>query len=555
MSEPLVRKREEDTRNPPEKERSGKDAPVEKWRPFEEYDRFRAPGFWRGDEVKPNQRPSSRPNRDRRSSIEDISLEDAAQRVAMEGRYGDTELAHVTPEEKLLLAMNGGSGTQNPSTGLIEFFTEEKAPADDTWVKDADMVASLPDKDVIEELKAIREMIREAKAAGKIDDKKTLRAITKRHKKLLENLIDNALEIKKDKLLAATEQDPKQMAAELEQFGRNGDTMLAHITPEEAQLLKDRGGSGTINPDTGLPEFFEGSTGADSHGSNSSGMAGGDPGGGLGGHSGGQTADLSPGDQAAIAAGGLIDTSIGPYGGDPTYGGKDEGTRAVEAANAAARGAGPFSQDFGNIGFQGEGEISDNRNAPITSYQTGITGFFQDPIGLVNAKMQGFFNEVQANPFGTIAGALAGAVVGAVTKGLATGLVGPAAGQVAGMVTSNLASNAVNNAVTSAVANATNVNQSAPTTVASIDNVTNPNQSAPGNTPSSDMRGADGGTDNQPQDSRVAPLTSASVNPLTTQPTPVAGGANVVNNPFSTGIYIPPVGAPTAGIPLLLRRT
>jgi len=38
--------------------------------------------------------------------------------------------------------------------------------------------------------------------------------------------------------------------------GRYGDTMLAHITPEEAALLKRRGGSGTINPVTGLPEFF-----------------------------------------------------------------------------------------------------------------------------------------------------------------------------------------------------------------------------------------------------------------------------------------------------------
>jgi hypothetical protein len=38
--------------------------------------------------------------------------------------------------------------------------------------------------------------------------------------------------------------------------GRYGDTMLAHITPEEAKLLKARGGSGTINPETGLPEFF-----------------------------------------------------------------------------------------------------------------------------------------------------------------------------------------------------------------------------------------------------------------------------------------------------------
>lgn len=38
--------------------------------------------------------------------------------------------------------------------------------------------------------------------------------------------------------------------------GRYGDTMLAHITPEEARLLQERGGAGTINPVTGLPEFF-----------------------------------------------------------------------------------------------------------------------------------------------------------------------------------------------------------------------------------------------------------------------------------------------------------
>jgi len=38
--------------------------------------------------------------------------------------------------------------------------------------------------------------------------------------------------------------------------GRYGDTMLAHITPEEAALLKARGGAGTINPQTGLPEFY-----------------------------------------------------------------------------------------------------------------------------------------------------------------------------------------------------------------------------------------------------------------------------------------------------------
>jgi hypothetical protein len=40
--------------------------------------------------------------------------------------------------------------------------------------------------------------------------------------------------------------------------GRYGDTMLAHITPEEARMLRKQGGSGTINPVTGLPEFVLG---------------------------------------------------------------------------------------------------------------------------------------------------------------------------------------------------------------------------------------------------------------------------------------------------------
>lgn len=37
--------------------------------------------------------------------------------------------------------------------------------------------------------------------------------------------------------------------------GRRGDTMLAHINPTEARMLKSMGGSGTINPATGLHEF------------------------------------------------------------------------------------------------------------------------------------------------------------------------------------------------------------------------------------------------------------------------------------------------------------
>lgn len=48
----------------------------------------------------------------------------------------------------------------------------------------------------------------------------------------------------------------KSLAQELQSKGRNGDTILAHINPQEAAMLKAAGGAGTINPHTGLPEYF-----------------------------------------------------------------------------------------------------------------------------------------------------------------------------------------------------------------------------------------------------------------------------------------------------------
>jgi hypothetical protein len=48
------------------------------------------------------------------------------------------------------------------------------------------------------------------------------------------------------------------IASGIASLGRNGDTMLAHITPSEARMLRRNGGSGTVNPRTGLPEFFIG---------------------------------------------------------------------------------------------------------------------------------------------------------------------------------------------------------------------------------------------------------------------------------------------------------
>jgi hypothetical protein len=49
--------------------------------------------------------------------------------------------------------------------------------------------------------------------------------------------------------------DLRQLAKKVRAQGRGRDTVLAHITPAEAKLLKARGGRGSVNPKTGLPEF------------------------------------------------------------------------------------------------------------------------------------------------------------------------------------------------------------------------------------------------------------------------------------------------------------
>ena len=59
-------------------------------------------------------------------------------------------------------------------------------------------------------------------------------------------------------LMESLKMDLPALADMIRSKGRGRDTILAHITPKEAALLKKRGGSGTINPDTGLPEFEDG---------------------------------------------------------------------------------------------------------------------------------------------------------------------------------------------------------------------------------------------------------------------------------------------------------
>src|SRR5690349_20803515 len=46
----------------------------------------------------------------------------AARSLAAQGMHGDSILAHITPAEALLLKAQGGAGTRNPQTGLLQFY-------------------------------------------------------------------------------------------------------------------------------------------------------------------------------------------------------------------------------------------------------------------------------------------------------------------------------------------------------------------------------------------------------------------------------------------------
>jgi hypothetical protein len=57
-------------------------------------------------------------------------------------------------------------------------------------------------------------------------------------------------------LLELHKEDAMNIGQILANKGRLGDTMVAHISPQEAAILKAFGGAGTKNPKTGLPEFW-----------------------------------------------------------------------------------------------------------------------------------------------------------------------------------------------------------------------------------------------------------------------------------------------------------
>jgi hypothetical protein len=158
-------------------------------------------------------------------------------------------------------------------------------------------------------------------------------------------------------------------------MGRNGDTQLAHINAKEALLLKLFGGSGTINPKTGLLEFYDDSSeGADNEGGGDTGSPSGS---GAGEEAAGNAAEAASQEAAAnrdADAANSIGGSFGFYEGlqppDPNEG-RDSFNDIAELAH-------PKNTYFENI--------KDEITTTISGLIRGFTGFAAKTAGRTTAK-------------------------------------------------------------------------------------------------------------------------------------------------------------------------
>ena len=173
--------------------------------------------------------------------------------------------------------------------------------------------------------------------------------------------------------------DLAALAQVLRSKGRGRDTVLAHITPKEAALLKRRGGSGTINPDTGLPEFDDYGdtapivdTSADTGGASEFGGA--------------PAAPVQPVDQGGGGGAPQVDQftqggDVGPNGGPPV----DPNAGAQPQYNEAQ-----FQQALAGQLPQNTGDYTDPNAKPW--YQAGLdkaTSYLTDPANLAKLGLLG----------------------------------------------------------------------------------------------------------------------------------------------------------------------
>ena len=166
------------------------------------------------------------------------------------------------------------------------------------------------------------------------------------------------------------------LAKDLGKLGREGDTELAHVNTWEANLLKAHGGSGSINPATGLREY---------------------KGGGGGGSTTETTQNIDPAILPYITYG--LDEAKTLYGADsPEYYGGDtyvpasaQTTDALAMAEAKARAGSPL---LGAAETQGLSTINGDRlsagnpyfSAMMSNAAAPVVREFNDAMGNISSK-------------------------------------------------------------------------------------------------------------------------------------------------------------------------
>ncbi len=183
---------------------------------------------------------------------------------------------------------------------------------------------------------------------------------------------------------------------QLAKYGRGQDSMLAHITPYEASLLKKMGGSGKRNPVTGLLEFERGSSSGEGAGA----------GGGRGGEG---------------AGGGGND----PFGAEG-FGGMGAPFGGMSAATGATP-VDPGPMDLSNEAGRGHAGLgiglgpSMSAQAAVDATTTNVTPTMAQMPGIIEA---GKINQTNRPGFGNVVQGLAG--LAAPGFGLAAGALGMA---------------------------------------------------------------------------------------------------------------------------------
>jgi hypothetical protein len=183
--------------------------------------------------------------------------------------------------------------------------------------------------------------------------------------------------------------------------GRGADSMIAHISPREAAILKALGGSGRVNPRTGFLEFDDSDSGGDSGSGN-----GADSGGGTGGQGDSDSEGNSSSEGGGV--GGGVDSETNA----------DLGAMLGDMEETAAHNA-----NIGNFSLSEPSTYGPALSSLGTNlgkgFSAGMDNFSNDPMGYISEALTpspetvgAIIGALSPMPFGSLFGAYIGSQFG-----------------------------------------------------------------------------------------------------------------------------------------------